>query len=84
MDAKYEKLIERTKDGRFRPGQSGNPGGNPRSKSLSKAYKSKLEEINPDDPQKRSYAECIAASLVKLAVKGNVQAAVELADRVES
>lgn len=83
MDAKHADLIERTKDGRFRPGESGNPGGKPKTKTLSKAYRQRLEEVNPADPAGRSYAECIAETLVKLAVKGNVQACIELADRVE-
>jgi hypothetical protein len=83
MDPKYAKLTEANKDTRFRPGQSGNPGGRPKIKTLSQAYRSQLEQVNPADPAGRTFAECIAENLVKLAAKGNVQACIELADRVE-
>jgi hypothetical protein len=83
MDAKYEKLIERTKDGRFRPGESGNPGGKPKTKTLSKAYRQRLEEVNPSDPAGRSFAECIAEVMIKLALNGHVPAAIEICDRCE-
>jgi hypothetical protein len=76
-------LVEANKGTRFQPGASGNPGGRPKVKSLSKAYRNRLEEVNPADPAGRSFAECIAESLVRLAVKGNVQACMGLADRVE-
>ena len=83
MDAKYAKLIEQTKASRFRAGESGNPGGKPKIKSLSKAYRSQLEEVNPSDPAGRSFAECIAETMIKLAVKGHVSAAIEICDRCE-
>jgi hypothetical protein len=79
MDAKYAKLIEQTKVSRFRAGDSGNPGGRPKIKSQSKAYRSQLEEVNPA----RSIAECITETMVKMALKGNVPACIELCDRVE-
>jgi hypothetical protein len=42
-----------------------------------------LEKVNPVDPDGRTFAECIAETMVKMAIKGNVQAAVEICDRVE-
>jgi len=78
-----EKPIERTKDGRFVKGVSANPSGRPKTRSLSKAYKQQLESICPIDPKQRNWAEVIAERLTVLAAKGNAQAAVELADRVE-
>jgi hypothetical protein len=74
------------KDGkpyRWKKGQSGNPSGRPKSKTLSDAYRSKLEEPVPNDPEGRTWAELIAEAQVRDAVRGNVQAAREIADRTE-
>lgn len=60
----------------FQPGQSGNPGGRPRTKLLSKAAREKLGEVNPASGL--TYAEEIALALVREARKGNVWAAREL------
>jgi hypothetical protein len=68
---------------RWKKGQSGNPGGRPKSKTLSDAYRNKLEEPVPNDPEKRTWAELIAEAQVRDAVRGNVQAAREIADRTE-
>jgi len=68
---------------RWKKGQSGNPSGKPKSKTLSDAYKSKLEEPVPNDPDGRTWAELIAEAQVRDAVRGNVQAAREIADRTE-
>ena len=67
------------------PGQSGNPGGRPKSKLISEAYKVKLESLVPDDPQGRTYAELIADGMIVEAVRGKnkVNAASEMADRTE-
>src|SRR5215469_916298 len=82
-DPKYDDLIERTKEGRFVKGQSGNPSGRSKVRSLTKAYRLQLESICPTDSKQRTWAEVIAERMAVLAAKGNVQAAVELADRVE-
>lgn len=74
------------KDGepyRWKKGESGNPSGRPKSKVLSDAYKNKLEEVVPNDPEGRTWAELIAEAQVRDAVRGNVQAAREIADRTE-
>lgn len=68
---------------RWKKGQSGNPSGRPKSKTLSDAYRSKLEEPVPNDPEERTWAELIAEAQVRDAVRGNVQAAREIADRTE-
>ena len=68
---------------RWKKGQSGNPGGRPKSKTLSDAYKYKLEEPVSNDPEGRTWAELIAEAQVRDAVRGNVQAAREIADRTE-
>lgn len=68
---------------RWKKGQSGNPSGRPKSKTLSDAYRNKLEESVPNDPESRTWAELIAEAQVRDAVRGNVQAAREIADRTE-
>ena len=68
---------------RWKKGMSGNPSGRPKSKTLSDAYRNKLEEPVPNDPEKRTWAELIAEAQVRDAVRGNVQAAKEIADRTE-
>jgi Family of unknown function (DUF5681) len=76
-------IAEEGKAHRWRKGQSGNPSGRPKSKTLSDAYKRKLEEAVPNDPECRTWAELIAEAQVRDAVRGNVQAAREIADRTE-
>jgi hypothetical protein len=76
-------IAEDGKSHRWTKGQSGNPSGRPKSKMLSDAYRSKLEEPVPNDPEGRTWAELIAEAQVRDAVRGNVQAAREIADRTE-
>lgn len=76
-------IAEAGKAYRWKKGTSGNPLGRPKSKSLSNAYRNKLEELVPNDPEKRTWAELIAEAQVRDAVRGNVQAAREIADRTE-
>ncbi len=68
---------------RWKPGQSGNPGGRPRTAPLSNAYREKLASLVPNDPQGRTYAQAIADALADQARAGDIRAAQELADRVE-
>jgi hypothetical protein len=68
---------------RFQPGQSGNPSGRPKSRSLSRAYREKLDQLVPGDAEGRPYAQMVADTLVKRAMKGEVSACAELADRCE-
>ncbi len=71
---------------RFRKGVSGNPGGRPKSRLLSEALRTRLAEVKPDDPQKRTWAEIVATNLIEIACSegsGAVHAAGEIADRIE-
>ncbi|MGH9847770.1 MAG: DUF5681 domain-containing protein, partial [Blastocatellia bacterium] len=63
-------------------GQSGNPAGRPKTRTLSEAYRQWLAEPMPDGSG-RTYADAVAAMLCAEAAKGNVNAARELADRTE-
>ena len=62
---------------------SPNPSGRPKSARLAQACRNILAQVVPDDPQNRTYAECIALTLATKAVGGDVKAAQELADRAE-
>lgn len=71
---------------RWRKGKSGNPGGQPKSRTISEALREKLAEIKDDDPQHRTYAQLLAENLIALACsqeRNSVAAAVEIANRVE-
>ena len=71
---------------RWRRGQSGNPGGTPKSRLLSEALRTRLAEVKPGDPAGRTYAEVVAAILIEIAcMEGSaaVHAASEIADRIE-
>lgn len=59
---------------RWPKGVSGNPNGRPKSKPLSDAYSRALNELTADK---------IAKAMVAAAVKRDVRAAIELADRTE-
>jgi hypothetical protein len=72
----------KTEPYRFQPGQSGNPGGRPR-KLVSDAYQRVLEQEATYGKQKGTGADLLAAKMWRQAMNGKIQAAVELADRVE-
>jgi len=61
-------------------GTSGNPGGRPRRDVLTEALKAQLAS---DDSDGRTFAEQIAAVLIKHALRGDVRAIREIADRTE-
>jgi hypothetical protein len=67
---------------RFPKGQTGNPNGRPKLTKLTEALREQLAEEMPGAPE-RTVAEAIARALIKEAMKGNVQAAREIADRTE-
>ncbi len=67
----------------FKPGQSGNPGGRPKTAPLSHACRELLALPLPDDPEGRTYAEAIAQALAEKALAGDIRAAQEIADRAE-
>jgi hypothetical protein len=65
---------------------SGNPGGRPKIRLLSEAFRRELAAVDPDDPEGRTNAEMIAARTIALAKSGEtgaIAAVKELADRTE-
>lgn len=66
---------------RFKHGQSGNPGGRPKSKHVSDAYLADLEQIDAKTGKTR--AELIARAMVNKAIRGFVGAAQEITNRTE-
>ena len=70
----------RAVNGRFRPGQSGNPGGRPAGKTIGAVLRDKLDEADADG---HTPAERIANTLIGLAVGGDVRAIGLIYDRVE-
>jgi hypothetical protein len=74
------KLLERYQK-RFQPGESGNPGGRPKLKLLSRAAREQLAEVNPETGL--TGAEEIVVAMMKEAKKGNIWAAKELREWTE-
>jgi hypothetical protein len=64
-------------------GEVRNPGGRPKSKLLSEAYRTLLATEFPGDKKGRTYAELIAEGQLREAIKGKTPAAKEAADRTE-
>lgn len=84
------KLTPEMEARKWKPGESGNMSGRPKRKPLTDAYAALLDKPIPSDMARQlkldestTYAQVIAMSLVREAVKGKVQAAAEVADRVE-
>jgi hypothetical protein len=71
------------KSTRWKPGQSGNPAGRPKSITLSEALRLELAKASPEGDGEQTYAEAIAAILCQTAATGNILAAKEIADRTE-
>lgn len=66
----------------FKDGVSGNPGGRPKTKLISQAYRKVLQEIDPNDPEGRTFAEMIARGMVREAC-GDPRAAKEIRETTE-
>lgn len=66
----------------WRPGQSGNPGGRPKRDAITVALFEQLQS-QVADGDTRSIADSIAGTLITLALKGDVRAIREIADRTE-
>lgn len=71
----------------WRPGESGNYAGRPKRITLSEAYRNALAQIDESDPEKRTFAEVIAARQVRVAAgstsEPSTNAAREICDRTE-
>lgn len=75
-------IVELGKATRFKAGESGNPSGRPRDQ-VSIALRKILARPCPQYADGRTWAEAISVTLCNLALRGNVQAASEIADRTE-
>jgi len=75
--------VPRSEPTRWKPGQSGNPGGRPKSAPLSQAARELLNSPVPNDSEGRTYAQLVVWKLAKQALRGDVAAARELGDRAE-
>ena len=76
-------LVAGSEATRWKPGQSGNPGGRPKMSRLSQACRDVLSQPFPGDAEGRTYAEKIARVLAEKAAAGDIRAAQEIADRAE-
>jgi len=68
---------------RFKPGQSGNPGGRPKSKEINESSRKFLASDIGKSPRVQTNAELIVAKIGHRAKKGDLGAAQFLADRAE-
>lgn len=66
---------------RFKPGQSGNPGGRPKTRVMSEMLCSIGNEVEPKSG--KTFFQLAAEELVRSAYNGDVGAFKEIADRVE-
>lgn len=77
---KPDKQAENRKtNGQWQKGQSGNPNGRPKGKTLSESYRQALLKPVPDGSG-LTYADSIALALVRRAARGDARAAKALAD----
>ena len=68
---------------RFKPGESGNPAGRPRTKKLSEAIREGLAADSAEPLPTDTNAQIIAKQIIRQAKKGNLSAAVIAGDRAE-
>jgi hypothetical protein len=68
------------KEYQFRPGQSGNPGGRPKDRSLTTRLRRALDK---ESPAGAPFADCMVQVLVDLALGGDRRAIKDIFERVE-
>jgi len=66
----------------FRKGQSGNPGGRPKT-PITDAYRRVAKKKYPNDPENRTYAQLVAEGQFKAAINGKTEAAREIRESLE-
>jgi hypothetical protein len=79
---KRNKLTPAMEERKFRPGQSGNPGGRPKA-IMTDAYMRALSRQIPNDAEGRIYADLLAEKVISAASKGDIRAISEITDRVQ-
>ena len=66
------RLVEAGKATRWKPGQSGNPDGQPpKRECLTSLLKEEIEKVNPEDTEGRTWKELLVLATMQLALKGN-------------
>jgi len=69
----------------WKPGQSGNLSGRPKSKPISEAYEAVLRKRVPGDRKRRSYLQLLAETVISRAIKDPKSSSLvtEITDRIE-
>jgi hypothetical protein len=67
----------------WKPGVSPNPGGRPPTKPVTDAFMKLFFEKRPEDTLGRTYGEFYVLALFLKAIKGDLAAAIVIADRLE-
>ncbi len=73
--------IERDENGRWTPGQSGNPSGRPRRESLTSVLRELADECPPGD--KRTRSELLANKIFEIALGGDIVAIKAIYERID-
>jgi len=77
------RIIPNSEATQFKPGQSGNPSGRPRTAALSQALRQKLAERVEGDALGRTVAQKLADNLIDKAMAGDPDVFRAIVDRVE-
>jgi hypothetical protein len=82
--------LEKGAPHRFKPGQSGNPGGRPKKLPISERYEElaelelpKKDRIKQGLPEGATYGDALAMVMFKAALEGNPHAAREIREAIE-
>jgi hypothetical protein len=68
---------------RFQPGQSGNPGGRPKARSITTVLRERLDEAIAGDKDVRAAVERLVEAVLKQAIAGDLKALALLLERTE-